>query len=66
MGVAVVHAHKQGSARRATILAAVAPGEHDALAGQSVNIGCFHDFLAIAAQHAHAQVIRVNKNDIGF
>ena len=66
MGVAVVHAHKQGSARRAAILAAVAPGEHDALAGQAVDIGCFHDFLAIAAQHAHAQVIRVNKNDIGF
>ena len=29
MGVAVVHAHKQGSARRATILAAVAPGERE-------------------------------------
>ena len=64
-GVAVMHAHEQGGARRAAVLAAVAPGEHDALFGQAVDVGRFHDLLAVAAQHAHAQVIRINQNDVG-
>ena len=65
-GVAVMHAHEQGGTRRAAVLAAVAPGEHDALFGKTVDIGRFDEALAVASQQSHAHVVRINEDDVGF
>lgn len=59
MGMTVMDSHQQRGARRAAILAAVATGKHDALFGQTVDVRRFDNLLAVTAQHAHAQVIRV-------
>lgn len=66
MGMTVMDSHQQRGARRAAILAAVAAGKHDALFGQTVDVRRFDNLLAVTAQHAHAQVIRVNEDNVGL
>ncbi len=64
--VCVVIAGHEAGARRGAKDAAIGAGELQAFAGEAVDIGGLKVFLAVAGEHAAAEVVAVDVDDVGI
>ena len=63
---AVVHASEEGPAGGGTEDGAVVVGKFHAVVSEAIDVGCLDEFLAVGADHADAEVIGKDKDDVGL